>query len=339
MSIYSIKTTKDSDDLDKMIERLRAERIAEENLKKERELCEQHQKMIDETKKNSKKNIETCYDINGNSVSVKKFMNFPDLAKKCGNRIVISSSISDENSNNLKGSFQEKPAKTLLEFENAEPKKKGENEEKNKNLCGVYEKFIPATGVTFTEIGKNQKSNLATISQKVGKFSKNDFYTLQADSYVFTTKTNQIQEPKISETQKIISPDFQTIKPVQKIIFSNKKSQPIIDIKNANPVKISITGDMTQLLVNQNYMQNTNVMEKSVVPQSYIPPAFRSQKSMNNGNSNQKTKDYFENNPEYEISMENNRLEKSNSANGLTIKKPIERTKLKGNLYNGIFIK
>ena len=283
-SIYSIKQNRDSNDTDKLIEKLRSERIAEERLKNERQ-AKELQKNVPQLMKaySSKVSGTPSYDISGKAVNIKRLNAFPDLIKKCKNRVAIIHGSSEKAEEIEREEFVPSSAPITATSNPAVRIESRKPIEKPKDACALYEAIVPAVGVTFLEAGKHPKANIASISQKTGKMSKNEFNTLMTSDYIMSS---MITVPKtatsiIQETATIQENRRTPVPSATKIVFASQSKQLPAKALLNSPVKISITGDMSQLLVSKNdQVYSVQQSTTSVMPQSYVPPMYRSQKSL-----------------------------------------------------------
>ncbi len=282
VAVYSIKPNRDDDGLETLIEQLRKERLADERRKRDELTKESIQrKRIQEARAGAKGSAlqQSSYDINGNVINVQRLKVFPNLVPTCG-KVVITGSVPDDSkafpsARVLKPTKGADPPSVLTDSPATKPSLSAQAGE----CRGLYEALVPATGVTFSEAGKNPKCGGGTVGKQMGRMSKTELQTMQEESYMFMRHTRTIVPGGASKPQEAFAPALQVAAAARTIFsparsFAEKSAAPTV---KARPARMEITGDMSQLLVRaENFTTTCAAMSpKSVLPVSYGSPQVR----------------------------------------------------------------
>jgi hypothetical protein len=213
---YTIPPEYRDEVLERVVDGLRAERRAEEaRILEEQRIQERKQKIL-ERKAGKQGTAEILsYDIDGNPIGLKNIPALPDLLSRCV-QAPPQPPETAQPTNSPRHSPRNSPRHTLRphlrpnplneEEQTWETKLMQTEKTKGKNkvsgvLKGLYERLVPAAGVTFAERGKDPKSSQVSIGQEVGQWSKTDFNTLGTEQardrlHSHTATLPYIQKPR-----------------------------------------------------------------------------------------------------------------------------------------------
>jgi len=247
--MYSLSQTPRTSDVDMLIEELRRNRLAEEQIKKKQQAKEQTQKALYD-KLQVKSSATPSYDISGKAVSVQQLKMFPSLVPTCINKI------------NHQKTKEVKTARDLVNAMIPKTVKKGpiKVKEEHEKRFAIYDKIIPATGVTFTEIGKAPKISNLTISQSICQLAKSNYLicrhpqTKTVESPIKKERYDEEGKKEVEETARSITKEV-------KVPYTS--------------VKARVSENIKELLISN---ENTPISpSKSILPSSY--PVYKSNKN------------------------------------------------------------
>ena len=182
---------------DPYIDELRKKKFNEEKLNKERKIIEERQKKkaIEIGKQKRVKGRDTyeilqTYDQKGNFIDVIDFKELPPISHSRPKEKIVEHM--QENPSNVselpKGRNMTKFRGSIL-FKHISGSQKPTNERKVENTFDIYESFLPANGVTFSELGRTPK-----FFMKSKGITRNDF-----NSLIMGKESNNFHKSKNTE--------------------------------------------------------------------------------------------------------------------------------------------
>lgn len=305
MLIYPIVEDKPIDlSFEKNVAEMRKKKAIEESkkmdeIKQKTKASKRYQEMLEKQKQSQKeKNKDqimtnlNSYFMSGKLVETQEIPQLTNLAPTCKPFIPQNYNADDDPKKRKKGLFalnkggkSKKQKITLIQQLIEETGNASQHSQKLPQIIpmkSVYEHFAPKAGVTFAEAGRSPLTGNATISQEVGRLSKNEFRTIVMD-----TENGQNQDENNIQAHTQYGKFMKNMdKSISVVKLKYGKDIPESQFETSNQDnKVAVTGDIGQLLFDQsNYRQYINTRENyksvtSLIPAFYVPPKTRLGKS------------------------------------------------------------
>lgn len=216
------------------------------------------------------------YDINGKIIELQGVGDIPNLVPKCKESLIVSQNAEDEIQAKKRAQPKVLAAKKRISI--LPPPLNfniPDGPQYTENLKGVYDAFIPTTGVKFTEKGRNPKESKVTISQQIGQLSKTDFNSIINDPLA-RTQISYSFLPDISKFAKTIT-DPRTLKNVEHTSDLGHSISAVSIGDQVTQSNVNVSGDISQMLIpKENAMNHFRIQSglPSLLPNSYVP-SFR----------------------------------------------------------------
>ncbi len=266
--MYPIKDPPQSDELEATIEKLRKVMRFEESKKLEELRSQALSKRKQQEVRDKRKKDETIsYDVGGHVVEVQQMTKLPEIVPHCAPIHVAAPSGGDSSPMRSTARFLRKhllskgaanessDESRLLKEERRRPIVSGQEERTGAPLRGMYDAFVPAEGVTFSELGRNVKAGTVSLKAKLGKISRTEFLTLMSESSLHNNTTgfaHMLQNHRSINSSKVLGGTMEQSQP-QPTEFSSStatfaRTVPKLGL-TARGVEVS--GDLGQLLVKE----------------------------------------------------------------------------------------